>query len=43
MVFGWAKKRGIPIAFVLAGGYAGAALTQDELVNLHRNTIASAI
>ena len=42
MVFGWAKKRGIPIAFVLAGGYAGAALTQDELVNLHRNTIASA-
>jgi acetoin utilization deacetylase AcuC-like enzyme len=42
MVFGWAKKRGIPIAFVLAGGYAGALLTEDELVNLHRQTLASA-
>ena len=42
MVFSWAKKRGVPIAFVLAGGYAGAALTQDELVNLHRHTITSA-
>jgi acetoin utilization deacetylase AcuC-like enzyme len=42
MVFGWAKQRGIPIAFVLAGGYAGARLTQDELVNLHLLTIASA-
>jgi acetoin utilization deacetylase AcuC-like enzyme len=42
LVFSWAKQRGIPIAFVLAGGYSGAALTQDSLVNLHRLTIASA-
>jgi acetoin utilization deacetylase AcuC-like enzyme len=42
LVFSWAKQRGIPIAFVLAGGYCGAALTQESLVKLHRLTIASA-
>lgn len=42
MVFSWAKERGIPIAFVLAGGYASAALSRDELVNLHRMTIEAA-
>lgn len=42
LVFSWAKKRGLPVAFVLAGGYSGAALTQDNLVSLHRLTIASA-
>jgi acetoin utilization deacetylase AcuC-like enzyme len=42
MVFRWAKERKTPIAFVLAGGYAGARLTQDGLVDLHRLTIAAA-
>jgi acetoin utilization deacetylase AcuC-like enzyme len=42
MVFSWAKRRGIPIAFVLAGGYAGGALSQDGLVDLHRLTIETA-
>lgn len=42
LVFDWAKSRGVPIAFVLAGGYSGKALTQDELVALHRMTIESA-
>lgn len=42
MVFSWAKQRGIPIAFVLAGGYCGSSLPQDELVKLHRFTIESA-
>jgi acetoin utilization deacetylase AcuC-like enzyme len=41
-VFEWATQRGIPIAFVLAGGYAGGALSQDELVKLHRMTITAA-
>lgn len=42
LVFGWAKNRSIPIAFVLAGGYSGATLSQGELVALHRLTIESA-
>ncbi len=42
LVFSWAKQRGIPIAFVLAGGYCGSELTQEDLVKLHRLTIASA-
>jgi len=42
MVFDWARLRKIPIAFGLAGGYTGASLTQGELVNLHRLTIAEA-
>ena len=39
MVFSWAKEHDVPIAFVLAGGYAGGALPRDELVKLHRMTI----
>lgn len=42
IVFDWAKSRGVPIAFVLAGGYSGTTLSQDELVALHRLTIESA-
>ena len=42
LVFSWAKQRGIPIAFVLAGGYAGARLTQQGVVTLHRFTIEAA-
>ena len=41
-VFDWAKNKGVPIAFVLAGGYSGTTLTRDELVALHRMTIESA-
>jgi acetoin utilization deacetylase AcuC-like enzyme len=39
MVFEWALRRRIPVAFVLAGGYVGKDLTQEELVLLHRFTI----
>jgi acetoin utilization deacetylase AcuC-like enzyme len=42
-VFDWARERGVPVAFVLAGGYAGGALSQEELVDLHRMTITAAV
>lgn len=42
MVFSWARRRKIPLCFVLAGGYAGGDLSQDELVALHRMTIETA-
>ncbi len=43
MVCEWFTTRTIPIAFVLAGGYAGGALSEDELVALHRMTIAAVV
>jgi acetoin utilization deacetylase AcuC-like enzyme len=39
LVFGWARAHRLPLAFVLAGGYTGAALDRDALVALHRLTI----
>ncbi len=42
MVFSWAAAHGVPVAFVFAGGYIGNRLSQQELVQLHRNTIAAA-
>lgn len=42
MVFAWCRRRGIPIAFVLAGGYVERYLDQDSLVNLHRLTLDAA-
>jgi len=42
MVFDWARRRQTPVAFVLAGGYVGAGLSQATLVGLHRQTIAAA-
>ena len=46
MVFAWAAENGIPLAWVLAGGYTagneGAALDMDGLVALHRLTIETA-
>lgn len=42
LVFTWCRERGIPVAFALAGGYVGARLDRDELVDLHRETIAAA-
>jgi acetoin utilization deacetylase AcuC-like enzyme len=43
LVFRWCREHRIPIAFVLAGGYVGPLLAQDELVALHRMTLAAAI
>ena len=34
----WRAKTGLPLAFVLAGGYLGI-LDQDELVDLHLHTV----
>jgi acetoin utilization deacetylase AcuC-like enzyme len=42
MVFSWAREHGVPVAFVLAGGYSGGRLPRDELVKLHRMTIETA-
>jgi acetoin utilization deacetylase AcuC-like enzyme len=42
MVFEWARAAGVPVAFVLAGGYTGRRLSQPTLVDLHRLTISSA-
>ena len=42
LVFEWARDREVPIAFVLAGGYISGGLSRDELVGLHRLTIAAA-
>jgi acetoin utilization deacetylase AcuC-like enzyme len=42
MVFGWCRKRHLPVAFVLAGGYVGTSLNQDGLVGLHRLTLEAA-
>ena len=39
MVFEWARSHSVPIAFALAGGYAGGSLPRSELVGLHRITI----
>lgn len=42
MVFGWARSRGLPLAFVLAGGYLGDEVDRRRLVDLHRMTILAA-
>lgn len=42
MVFDWCRARGTPIAFVLAGGYAGGGLDVSGLVELHRLTLKEA-
>ena len=42
MVFQWCRARGTPVAFALAGGYAGPRLPESELVRLHRATVAAA-
>ncbi len=42
LVFEWFSSRAIPIAFAIAGGYSGAALSREQLVALHRMTITSA-
>ncbi len=42
LVFEWARRTGVPIAFVLAGGYTGPGMSADRLVALHRMTIETA-
>lgn len=42
LVFAWAHARRLPVAFTLAGGYLSKDLSQDDLVGLHRLTIAAA-
>jgi|694.fasta_scaffold52932_7 acetoin utilization deacetylase AcuC-like enzyme len=42
LVFTWARHRGIPVAFVLAGGYASARLPHQALAALHRRTVVAA-
>jgi len=41
-VFSWCRMRGIPIAFVLTGGYLGLDLDRAGLVALHRLTLKAA-
>jgi acetoin utilization deacetylase AcuC-like enzyme len=42
MVFEWCRRRRMPVAFVLAGGYLGQNLDRDGLVALHRLTLSAA-
>ncbi len=42
MVFEWAQGRGVPAAFVLAGGYFGGDLSEGDVTGLHRLTIRAA-
>lgn len=42
MLFSWAKAAGVPVTFVLAGGYSGVRLSREELVGLHRLTLEAA-
>jgi acetoin utilization deacetylase AcuC-like enzyme len=42
LVFAWCARRQCRVVFMPAGGYVSPRLTQDELVALHRLTIASA-
>ena len=43
MVFDWCRSRGLPVAFVLAGGYIGSDLDVPDLVDLHRLTLSAAV
>ena len=42
LVFSWCRERGLPVAFVLAGGYLSRRLSQERLVSLHRLTLDAA-
>jgi acetoin utilization deacetylase AcuC-like enzyme len=42
LVFEWCRAGSVPVAFVLAGGYASDAAGQAELVQLHRATLEAA-
>lgn len=43
LVFNWCRRRGLPVAFVMAGGYVRAPLMDESrLVELHRLTLGAA-
>jgi len=42
LVFDWCRQQGLPVAFVLAGGYVGGHLDSEGLVGLHRLTLSAA-
>jgi acetoin utilization deacetylase AcuC-like enzyme len=42
LVFDWCREHDLPVAFALAGGYAGASLDEEGLVDLHRLTLSAA-
>ena len=42
LIFDWCVTRGLPVAFVIAGGYIGRRLDERELTDLHRLTIWNA-
>jgi acetoin utilization deacetylase AcuC-like enzyme len=42
LVFDWCGSLGMPIAFVLAGGYVGPRLDERGVVDLHRLTLSAA-
>ena len=41
-IFAWCRRRSLPLAFVLAGGYLSLELDEAGLVELHRLTLAEA-
>lgn len=43
LVFGWGKRHGVPISFVLAGGYPGEGHPKQTVVALHRQTVQAAL
>ena len=44
LVFAWCRRRGLPIAFVMAGGYVRPPhMDEARLVGLHRLTLAAAV
>jgi acetoin utilization deacetylase AcuC-like enzyme len=42
LVFDWCRRRHLPVAFVLAGGYVGGNVDVPTLVALHRLTLQAA-
>ena len=42
LVMDWCSGHGIPVAFVLAGGYSGTARTMGEVADLHVHTLRAA-
>ena len=42
LVFDWCRQRGLPVAFLLAGGYIGEKLDAPGFVELHRLTLLAA-
>ena len=43
LVFNWARTHGIPVTFVLAGGYPGQGHDQATVVALHHQTVQAAL